>query len=109
MRNFNEIFRNGVTYDNIENHRKKGLQLSTVENHSGRGSNESPRLSTVNISDKVEIQIISMNRKLTKLFLKVFLRKKELFQPARDVSGTSHEGPLKVIMFETSRGPSGHS
>ena len=29
--------------------------------------------------------------------------------PARDIPGTSPEGPLKVLMSETSRGPSGDS
>ena len=30
-------------------------------------------------------------------------------QPARDVPGTSPEGPIKVLTSETSRGPSGDS
>ena len=33
----------------------------------------------------------------------------ELTQPARDVPGTSPEGPLKVLTSGTSRGPSGDS
>ena len=33
----------------------------------------------------------------------------DIFQPARDVPGTSREGPLKVLTSGTSRGPSGDS
>ena len=49
-------------------------------------------------------------RKTFAIFLRKFRRKsrsKETNQPARNVPGTSPEGPLKVPTSGTARGPSG--